>query len=116
VGQKFLRGYQVTDSEGRAEFLTIYPGWYLGRTVHIHFKIRTADMSQPNYEFTSQLYFDDALTDRVYAQLPYSDRGQRNQRNAQDGIFRSGGEQLILQLAEAGEGYEGLFDIGLELA
>ena len=28
VGRKFLRGYQVTDSAGRVEFLTVYPGWY----------------------------------------------------------------------------------------
>ena len=39
--QKFLRGYQVTDAKGVAAFTTIYPGWYRGRTVHIHFKIRT---------------------------------------------------------------------------
>jgi protocatechuate 3,4-dioxygenase beta subunit len=116
VGQKFLRGYQVTDADGRAEFLTIYPGWYPGRTVHIHFKIRTGNASQPSYEFTSQLYFDDALTDQVHARSPYVAKGQRDQRNDQDGIFRSGGEQLALQLTEAGEGYAGLFDIGLELA
>ena len=42
VGQNFLRGYQVTDANGKAEFTTIYPGWYEGRTVHIHFKIRSA--------------------------------------------------------------------------
>ena len=43
VGQKFLRGYQVTDDNGTAKFTTIYPGWYQGRAVHIHFKIRTYD-------------------------------------------------------------------------
>jgi protocatechuate 3,4-dioxygenase beta subunit len=116
IGQKFLRGYQVTDADGRAEFLTIYPGWYPGRTVHIHFKIRTDVAAQPSYEFTSQLYFDDALTDQVHAQSPYAEKGQRNQSNSQDGIFRSGGDQLILPLVEAAEGYEGRFDIGLELA
>jgi protocatechuate 3,4-dioxygenase beta subunit len=62
VGKKFLRGYQVTDANGTVEFVTIYPGWYPGRTVHIHFKIRTDSASQRGYEFTSQLYFDDALT------------------------------------------------------
>src|SRR2546422_1615619 len=39
--KKFLRGYQTTDADGAVHFQTIYPGWYPGRTVHIHFKIRT---------------------------------------------------------------------------
>jgi protocatechuate 3,4-dioxygenase beta subunit len=91
VGQKFLRGYQVTNDNGTAEFLTIYPGWYPGRTVHIHFKIRTNSNSQSNYEFTSQLYFDDALTDQVHSQAPYAARSQRAEKNDQDGIFRNGG-------------------------
>ena len=41
VGQKFLRGYQTTGETGAVQFSTIYPGWYSGRTVHIHLKIRT---------------------------------------------------------------------------
>jgi protocatechuate 3,4-dioxygenase beta subunit len=116
VGQNFLRGYQETDANGRVEFMTIYPGWYQGRTVHIHFKIRTKSESQTAYEFTSQLYFDDALTDQVHAQAPYSTKGERTLRNNQDRIFRAGGEQLLLQLREAATGYETTFDIGLKLA
>ena len=115
VGKKFLRGYQVTDANGTAEFMTIYPGWYPGRTVHIHFKIRTDSASQRSYEFTSQLYFDDALTDRVHAQAPYAAKGQRTQRNDRDGIFRGGGEQLMLQLTQEAQGYVGTFDIGLQM-
>jgi protocatechuate 3,4-dioxygenase beta subunit len=115
VGKKFLRGYQVTNANGMAEFVTIYPGWYPGRTVHIHFKIRTRSAAQPGYEFTSQLYFDDAITDRVHAQAPYAAKGQRTQKNDRDGIFGEGGEQLLLQLAKTAEGYEARFDIGLEL-
>lgn len=115
VGKKFLRGYQVTNANGVAEFVTIYPGWYPGRAVHIHFKIRTNSASQPGYEFTSQLYFNDALTDQVHAQAPYAARGQRTQRNDQDGIFQDGGQQLMLQLTKAAEGYEGRFEIGLEV-
>lgn len=116
VGKKFLRGYQVTNANGTAEFVTIYPGWYPGRTVHIHFKIRTDSASQLGYEFTSQLYFNDALTDRVHAQAPYAARGQRTQKNDRDGIFRDGGEQLMLQIAKVEEGYVGRFGVGLEMA
>jgi protocatechuate 3,4-dioxygenase beta subunit len=116
IGKKFLRGYRVTSANGTAEFMTIYPGWYPGRTVHIHFKIRTNSVTQQGYEFTSQLYFNDAITDQVHTQAPYAAKGQRTQRNNQDGIFRGGGEQLLLQLAKVAEGYEGKFRIGLEQA
>ncbi|HEY9613071.1 intradiol ring-cleavage dioxygenase [Allocoleopsis sp.] len=115
VGKKFLRGYQVTNANGMVEFVTIYPGWYPGRTVHIHFKIRTELASQRSYEFTSQLYFDDSLTDQIHAQPPYAVKGQRTQRNEQDGIFREGGEQLMLQLTKDTQGYVGTFDLGLQL-
>lgn len=114
TGKKFLRGHQVTDAKGVAKFTTIYPGWYQGRTVHIHFKIRSA-LSSPSYEFTSQLYFDDELTDRVHAEAPYSAKGQRNRRNAGDGIFRRGGSQLVLAVASTGSGYSAPFHVGLQV-
>lgn len=112
-GQKFLRGYQATDSHGAVEFQTIYPGWYVGRAVHIHFKIRLFTGNQRAQQFTSQLYFDEALTDQVYAQAPYQTKGRRRMLNDQDGIFRGGGNQLILKLKQDGQGYAGTFDIGL---
>jgi protocatechuate 3,4-dioxygenase beta subunit len=115
VGQKFLRGYQVTDHTGAAQFVTIYPGWYPGRTVHIHFKIRTTPTSPRGYAFTSQLYFDDVLTDRVHTQAPYASKGARTVRNEDDGIFRDGGKQLVLSLSEHVEGYAATFAIGLQL-
>jgi len=116
VGQKFLRGYQTTNQDGEARFLTIYPGWYRGRTIHIHFKIRTAETSGRGYEFTSQLYFNDALTDVVHASAPYAENGQRNTRNRNDGIFRNGGEQLMLDPDETAEGYRASFAIGMQIS
>jgi hypothetical protein len=113
AGKKFLRGYQVTNANGVAEFLTIYPGWYQGRTVHIHFKIRTAPDSARGFDFTSQLYFDDTLTDQVLAQQPYANKGRRSIRNANDSVYRNGGSQLMLQLTRDGSGYAATFDIGI---
>jgi protocatechuate 3,4-dioxygenase beta subunit len=115
VGQKFLRGYQLTDAHGAARFLTIYPGWYPIRTVHIHFKIRTAPSARRSFEFTSQLYFPDELTDHVHTALPYSSQGRRRVRNQQDFIFRDGGEQLMLKPSTTNGGYTATVPIGLEL-
>lgn len=116
VGRKFLRGHQVTDAQGLARFTSIYPGWYQGRTVHVHFKIRTAPSDGRGYEFTSQLYFDDAVTDRVLERAPYASKGRRAVRNQQDGIFRRGGDQLMLAVVPKADGYTGTFDIGLQIA
>ena len=108
AGQKFLRGYQVTDSSGVAKFTTVYPGWYQGRCVHIHFKVRAT-----NREFTSQLYFDDAFTDRVFTKAPYTTKTGTRTSNERDGIFRQGGRALTMTVAERGAAYHGTFDIGL---
>lgn len=115
VGQKFLRGYQVTDAGGLATFVTIYPGWYPGRTVHIHFKVRSPVDSSNAFAFTSQLYFDDALTDDVHAASPYAGHGERTLRNAGDAFYQSGGSSLLLDVESDGGSYTATFDIGLQL-
>jgi protocatechuate 3,4-dioxygenase beta subunit len=102
-GKTFLRGGVKTDSQGLARFRTIYPGWYQGRTVHIHVKVHVAG----NVVHTGQLYFRDATTDAVYRRAPYSTRGQRTTRNAQDNIYASGGRQSTLSLRRSGTGYIG---------
>jgi len=115
-GQQFLRGYQITDADGMARFTTIYPGWYQGRTVHIHFKVRTDSADGHSYEFTSQFFFDDTLTDQVHAEEPYASKGVRTLRNDGDGIYRDGGDQLLLTVNKTDDGYLGTFDIGIQSA
>lgn len=115
AGTNFLRGYQTTDAAGKATFTTIFPGWYRGRAVHIHFKIRTA-ANGSQYEFTSQLFFDEALTGLVYAQAPYSGKGLPDTPNSADNIYRGGGDQLLLKLAEANGGYTTTFNIALDMS
>ena len=116
TGQDFLRGYQLTNASGGVQFQTIYPGWYSGRAVHIHFTIRTRAADDQDYQFTSQLFFDDALTDQVHALEPYASKGQRDTLNATDNIFIGGGEQLLLNLqGDSTNGYTGTMNIGLDL-
>jgi protocatechuate 3,4-dioxygenase beta subunit len=108
-GRKFLRGYQVADESGAVQFSTIYPGWYMGRAVHIHFKIRTNPAASSGLEFTSQMFFDESLTTTVHARPPYSEHGRRDTLNSNDGIFRHGGSQLLVPLSSSGGGYVGTF-------
>jgi len=115
IGQKFLRGCQTTDKAGEVRFLTIYPGWYPGRTVHIHVKIRTAPIQGRSFAFTSQLYFDDALTDQVHAHPPYTSRGPLAARNRHDQIFRHGGNRLMLHPTANAGGYAATFALALDL-
>jgi protocatechuate 3,4-dioxygenase beta subunit len=114
-GKKFLRGYQTTDANGVAEFLTIYPGWYPGRAVHIHFKIRNDPASRSAQEFVSQLYFDESMTDQVHKQSPYNGKGYRTTTNDKDFGYGSGGKQLMPSLTKDGNGYAAKFEIGLQI-
>jgi protocatechuate 3,4-dioxygenase beta subunit len=117
--QKFLRGYQITDANGVATFATIYPGWYRGRAVHIHFKLRLYAGAARTYEFTSQFFFDDPLTDSVYTLSPYSSHGTRDRRNSNDGIYRSLSATdkagLTLQTSKSANGYAGLINLGVNV-
>jgi protocatechuate 3,4-dioxygenase beta subunit len=113
--QKFLRGYQVTDPAGLARFTTIYPGWYPGRAVHIHFKIRTDPEAEAGFEFTSQLFFDDELSRAVYATGVYAQKGPQDQPNANDGIFNQSGGATLLSVTQEGDGYRAIFPIAVQL-
>jgi protocatechuate 3,4-dioxygenase beta subunit len=107
---RFLRGVQRTDAKGLATFRTIYPGWYQGRTVHIHTKVHLAG----NVVHTGQLYFVDSVTDTVYARSPYAGRPNRDPRNAGDSIYRNGGKRSTLTLVRSGSAYVGSIVMGVQ--
>jgi len=107
--ERFLRGIQRTDATGVALFRTIYPGWYGGRTVHIHVMVHVGG----NVVHTGQLYFSDAVTDAVYRRSPYNRRPNRDPRNAGDSIYRNGGKRSTLKLARSGSGYTGRITMGV---
>src|SRR3989441_1677425 len=90
----FMRGIEHTNAKGLALFRTVYPGWYQGRTVHIHVKVHLGG----NVVHTGQLYFPESVTDAVYRQAPYSSRPNRDTRNATDAIYRNGGKKSLLSV------------------
>ncbi|MCI0708699.1 MAG: intradiol ring-cleavage dioxygenase [Chloroflexi bacterium] len=113
--EQWLRGYQLTDASGAASFTTIYPGWYPGRAVHIHFKVRTDPQSNVGYDFTSQLFFDETVTDEVFANAPYPGKGVQYTSNGQDGIFQGSNGLLTLNTVKDTDGYKADFSLALDL-
>ena len=114
-GTTFLRGSQSGDDEGIVEFLTIYPGWYRGRTVHVHVRVHIDDATV----LTSQLYFDEAYTESVYSSGVYARFGNPDTSLAADdlaGDVVSDGTLLSTSEAETarGTGTLALLNLGVD--
>ncbi len=108
--QTWLRGAQMTDANGVATFTTIYPGWYPGRAVHIHFKVSPT----PDKVFTSQLFFDDTLSQQVFAQEPYVNKGPtQDTLNSDDRMYE---ELLLMETRQSSDGYAATFPIGIDVS
>jgi len=110
ASRTFLRGGQRTDAKGLARFTTVYPGWYPGRTVHVHVKVHVGG----TVVHTGQLYFDDTVTDAVHRRAPYRSRGDRSTRNADDSIYRNGGSRSQVRVrADGRSGYIATIAMGV---
>jgi protocatechuate 3,4-dioxygenase beta subunit len=96
----FMRGIQRTNAKGLARFRTVYPGWYQGRTVHIHVKVHVGG----SVVHTGQLYFPDSVTDAVYRRAPYNTRPNRDIRNVTDSVYRNGGSKSVVKLTRNSAG------------
>ena len=98
-----MRGYQITDSNGAVTFKTIVPGWYSGRTIHIHVMIRTLCSSGSALtECTTQLFLDQTLINALTTSVsPYSSRGLLDTTSAEDSS-NSSSMQLTLTNATTG--------------
>jgi protocatechuate 3,4-dioxygenase beta subunit len=119
----FLRGYQMTNDNGTVQFATIYPGWYEGRAIHIHTKVRDYDGSNETLEWTSQFYLNNSINELVHTQPPYSEHGPVPMTNEEDfiytgpstdGLIRDNtGQHLMLDIKEDDQGYIGTFNVGV---
>jgi protocatechuate 3,4-dioxygenase beta subunit len=107
--ETYLRGAQVTNADGIVQFKTIYPGWYAGRTVHIHAKVHLDKQTV----LTTQLFFDDKVSEDVFAHKPYSGDTGRTTFNDTDNIFN---EDLLLTLDKEKDGYLGAMTFDVESA
>ena len=114
VGRTFLRGCQLSGADGGVQFKTIFPGWYPGRAVHVHLKVRILHDEQVTYDFTTQLFFDEDLIREIHTRRsPYNERGVPQVGNADDYIYRVDGPALTVPLTTEGAGYRGSIVIGL---
>jgi protocatechuate 3,4-dioxygenase beta subunit len=109
TGATYLRGIQLTDGDGLAEFTTIYPGQYPGRTTHIHIKVhiggRRSDgaYSGGHVSHTGQLFTSDRHDAEVFALAPYRRNTTERTPRDRDGVFRyQNGSSSVLALAPAG--------------
>jgi len=107
--RSFMRGIQKTNAKGLALFRSVYPGWYQGRTVHIHVKVHLGG----NVVHTGQLYFPDAVTDAAYRKAPYTSRPGRDIRNATDSVYRNGGKKSLMSVRKNGAGYVATITMGV---
>ncbi|WP_249124714.1 protocatechuate dioxygenase [Saccharopolyspora erythraea] len=98
--KRYLRGAQVTNADGIVEFTTIWPGWYRGRTVHIHAMVHVSN----SRVLTTQVMFEEALNAEVCAAQPYAAHTGRDTFNDNDNIFE---ETMLLKITEDGDGHLG---------
>ena len=119
-GEKFLSGFQTADSDGGLRFLTVYPGWYHGRTVPIHFRVRRTLENGTLEQFASQLYFSDDLSAKVFKQQPDAGRRGRDTNNGND-MIPHGGERDGAVLCPAmktlaDRSYQGRLAVGIDFS
>lgn len=113
TGQNWLRGYQLTDANGMVQFTTILPGWYSGRTNHIHLRFRsTYDETDDSGSNTMQLFFDQTLIDTLATSVtPYSQEGTDPTTNASDRVYTTeeAGTTLLTLAGSTSAGYTASF-------
>lgn len=111
TGQTFLRGIQMTDAAGRANFTTVFPGWYQGRATHIHVEVKVNGAVAK----ISQIAFPEGVTAAVYANGAYASRGQNPTSLAQDMVFSDGvsSELATITGGDASSGYSATFTVAI---
>jgi hypothetical protein len=115
VGETYLRGIQLTDSNGEVTFTSIYPGWYSGRTNHIHVRVYTGGtVSDTGYDYgsatliwTGQMFFDPDLNTEIAATSPYDTNTVSRTTNAEDRVYteQHGSEVLATTTGNSTDGY-----------
>ena len=113
--EKFLRGTQITGETGEVQFRTIYPGWYRGRTTHIHFKVLLDETSM----LTGQMYFPDALSEYIFTNIaPYTERtAKRDTLNSTDWIAAADDDHITyVSVREEADAYVAALVIGVDPA
>ena len=112
VGKTFYRGIQMTDANGQVKFKTIYPGWYSGRTTHIHFQVFLNSVLSA----TSQMAFPENTTSQVYASPVYSSRGQKDTPNTSDMVFSDTSNtqyEIPILSGSVAEGFQAVLTVGI---
>jgi protocatechuate 3,4-dioxygenase beta subunit len=95
----FLRGIQFTDAGGQATFATIFPGFYMGRTNHIHFKVRVGGRVtarkdgqktciEGHTSHIGQIFFPEEFIAGLMRTEPYVGHAVHRTTQAEDDIYQ----------------------------
>jgi protocatechuate 3,4-dioxygenase beta subunit len=110
-GETFMRGTQIADADGMVTFATVYPGWYRGRTTHIHFKVFLDETTV----LTGQIFFPDDVSEQVYATVaPYTARPNRDTFNDEDRIAQQAGAASVASVEQTAEAYAAALIVGVD--
>lgn len=111
-GLNWLRGYQVSDDAGSVTFTTVMPGYYVSRTIHIHFRVRLTLADDSEVNFTAQLFFAESVNNAVLATSAYQKSQARDTSNSTDSLY----DDALLVPVTGGPsgGYAGSFTVNLD--
>ena len=119
--ETWLRGYQITDASGKVAFTTIIPGWYSGRTTHIHLRVRSSysqASSTSDGTNTTQLFFAQTFVDRLATDVaPYNAEGKNPTTNASDRVYadEEAGANVLALSGDDSSGYSAAVTIILPI-
>lgn len=115
-GETWLRGIQLSNSNGQVTFTTIYPGWYAGRITHIHVQVYLNDNLSVTATATTQLAFPQDVTAAVYGSPLYVAHGQNSSVGSfsADNVFSDGTSRQMLSLTgDTASGYVAGITLGI---
>ncbi|HTX29829.1 MAG TPA: hypothetical protein VMD09_00495 [Solirubrobacteraceae bacterium] len=131
IADNWLRGYQITGEDrgirskpvrGQVSFKTIWPGWYTGRAIHIHVRVRKLSQHGATIAgYTTQIFFSDADNDHVLTDAtPYNSRSPQKDptTDENDTVLSSADDatNIVKVRGTIGHGYAATFNISVDTA
>lgn len=110
--ETYLRGIGQSNAEGKLGFVTVYPGWYAGRAVHIHAQVYKA-LDDLTPILTTQFAFPSAVNNEAQQTAGY--KGNTGMlENSEDQVFSDGITTQMLTVSGSINGYVASITLRIE--